>query len=250
MKTSNKLILTALILILVSLIVYDYLLKAEYASGKYNDPYNGFVPLNYKGFDVVDLTSSTAVNVKFVQGPFSVRIDKNALNYTKVMQQGNHLIIDASFERDYLYNPNPYTLVISCPKLNEVNTNATYRSNNRQVTDTIVRDDWRMRQVLIDGFKQDSLHIIQDYGSTVVLANNTFGWVEAIVGKSNSSGSKIIILASNQFGDAKFDIRNRSTFLLNNAAIKTLSYHLADSAKLVLSGTAQNLLNNPKTHEK
>ncbi len=29
-----------------------------------------------------------------------------------------------------------------------------------------------MRQVLIDGFRQDSLRISQDFGSTIVLSNN------------------------------------------------------------------------------
>jgi hypothetical protein len=250
MKTSNKLTITALLLVFISLIGYDYVLKTEYTSGKYNDPYYGFVTLKYSGFDIVDIASSTASNVKFVQGPYSVRIDTNAMDYTRIKQQGKHLEINAEFKGEYLYNPNPYILVISCPRLNEVNINATYRSDNKRVTDTIVRDDWRMRQVLIDGFKQDSLQITQDYGSTIVLANNVLGSVNAVVGKSSGSGSKIIILEKNQFRDAKFDILNKSKLLLNDASIQRLNFHLADSAKLVLSGNAQHLLNNLKSNQK
>jgi hypothetical protein len=107
-----------------------------------------------------------------------------------------------------------------------------------------------MRRVLIEGFKQDSLRITQDYGSTIVLANNVLGQLNAVAGKSPGSGSKIIVLKENQVGDAKFDIRYKSQLLLSDATIQTLSFHLADSAKLVLSGSAQHLLNNLKSYPK
>ena len=84
MKTSNKLILAALLLVLISLFGYDYLLKEAYVSGRYKDPYRDFATLKFKNFDTVDIVSSTAANVKFVQGPFSVRIDTNFLSYAKV----------------------------------------------------------------------------------------------------------------------------------------------------------------------
>jgi hypothetical protein len=250
MKTSNKLILAALLLVLISLFGYDYLLKEAYVSGKYKDPYNGFTALKFKDFDTVDLVSSTAANVKFVQGPFSVRIDTNFLNYVKVKQTGKRLQINTVFESGYLYNPKPYILVISCPKLSEVNTNATYRSNNQQVTDTIVREDWKMRQVLIDGFKQNSLAIKQDYGSTVMLANNQIHIINGLIGVSKKSGSKLIIEKSNELGDVTLNIQNKSSLVLNNTLIHNLNYHLADSAKLVLIGSAQNLIKNSNPSQK
>ncbi|MDB5111558.1 MAG: hypothetical protein JWR67_2672, partial [Mucilaginibacter sp.] len=143
--------ISALFLILASLFVYDLLLQSSYRSGAYKDPYRNYVTLPFKNFDAVDLNSSTAANVKFVQGPFRVRIDKTALEYVTVKQQNNRLQIDASFKDSYRYNPNPYTLVISCPKLTEVKANATYLAHKKQVTDTIVHESWNMRKVLIDG---------------------------------------------------------------------------------------------------
>jgi len=250
MKTSNKLITSAVFLTLLVLITYDFLIQGVYDSGTYKIPYREYTTLSYKDFDRVDLTSSTAVNAKFVQGPFSVRIDNNALEYARVRQDGNHLQVDASFEGNYLGNPNPYTLIISCPKLAALNANATYQSNNRQVTDTIVRADWKMRQVLIDGFKQDSLHIEQDYGSTVVLANNDIRSVDAVIGKSKGSGSNIITRAGNRFRDFSLAAGNLSNFILENADIHNLTYQLADSAKLVLNGNARHLINNSKNQPK
>jgi hypothetical protein len=250
MKTSNKLIVVALLLFIVSLVWYDYLLKAAYESGVYRDPYHSFTSLYFKDFDTVDVVSSTAANVKFVQGPFSVKIDPGALNYTRVKQTGRRLQITAVFEYDYYSDLNPYIIVISCPKLSELVAGATYRSNKRQVTDTIVREDWKMRQVLIDGFKQDSLTISQDFGSTVVLSNDKINLIKATIGQRSASGSKLIVLANNQFNSAKLDVLNNSKLLLNNASIDHLNYHLADSARLILTGKAQNLINNSKSNQK
>lgn len=249
MKTSNKLIFAAMVLTVVLLIRYDLRLKAEYLTGAYKIPYSNYSTLHYTGFDIVDLNSSTAANVKFVQGPFSVRVDNNAMDYVVFKQQGNHLAINAVFERNYRWNPNPYVIVISCPTLTKLTTDASYLADNRMVTDTIVRDDWNMRQVLIEGFRQDSLSIEQDYGSTVVLAGNTIRSVRSVTGKSAGSGSRLILKSGNEFRDAVLDIGHRSTFFLENAAIQNLSYHLADSAELIVTGSAEHLLNKTKLYQ-
>ena len=249
MKTSNKLILAALVLTLVLLTWYDLRLKAEYLSGAYKNPYSNYVTLNYTGFDIVELPSSTAANVKFVQGPYSVRVDNNALDYVVFQQQGHRLMINAVFERNYRWNPNPYVIVISCPTLTKLITDASYRADNRMVTDTIVREDWNMRRVLIEGFRQDSLSIEQNYGSTVELAGNSIRSLRAIIGKNAGSGSKIILQSGNEFRDATLDIGHYSKFILGNASIQNLSYHLADSAELIVTGNAQHLLNKTKLYQ-
>jgi hypothetical protein len=48
MKTSNRLIVCALLLILLTQLGYDHLLKAEFISGRYKDAYKDYVKLNYK----------------------------------------------------------------------------------------------------------------------------------------------------------------------------------------------------------
>jgi hypothetical protein len=250
MKTSNKFLLAAAVLTLLSLVVYDLFLRAEFKSGNYADPYKNYVTLNFKDFVVLDLHSSTAVNVKFVQGPFSIRMDEDAKAYVQVRQEGSRLLINASYDGNYQSAFSQYILLISCPKLSEVNTNAGYRANNSDVTDTIVREDWNMRQVLIDGFNQDSLHITQDYGSSVVLANNHIRAFSAIVGKSPRSGSYLIIQQTNEFVNADLNIQNNSKLFLDNAKIQNLNYQLGDNSKLIVTGKAKNLLNNIKPGQK
>jgi hypothetical protein len=250
MKTSNKYLLASAVLTLLSLVVYDLFLRAEYRSGNYADPYKDFVTLKFKDFDVLDLPSSTAANVKIVQGPFSIRMDKDAADFVQVNQEGKRLQIKAGFDGNYQSTSNPYILLISCPKLSEVSTNANYHANNTEVTDTIVREDWNMRQVWIDGFSLDSLHISQDYGSTVVLENNHIRAISANIGKSRGSGSYLIIHDNNEFTNADLDIQNNSKLFLDNAKIQNLNYQLGDNSKLIVTGKAKNLLTNIKPGQK
>jgi hypothetical protein len=252
MKTSNKLILVAVLLLVVALFAYDNLLKTEYLTGKYKDIYRDYKTLNFKDFDVADLPSSTASNVKFIQGPFSVKIAPYALNYTHITQTGNRLQVQSNFERSYVYDQFAYVLIISCPKLIEVNTSAVYGiyRGTQTYTDTTVKDDWHMRQVLIEGFNEDSISVRQDYGSTVVLSNNHIRALKAVIGTSDSSGSKIIIRRNNQIKQANAAILNKASFMLDGKAIQNLTYQLADSAKLIFTGSAQNIINNSKSIKK
>lgn len=250
MRTSNKFVCLALLLTLVSLVVYDLLLRAEFRSGRYKDPYQNYAALQFKDFDAVDLNSATVANVKFIQGPFNVWVDKYALDYVKVKQDGKRLQVDVVFNDNYRGNQNQYILVVSCPMLVDLNTGASYRANGRSVTDTIYRADWNMRSVLVDGFTQDSLHISQDYGSSVLLTNNRFRFLGAVVGESAESGSNLVIQSGNQLQEASIDIEHNSRLELNNSMINVLKYRLGDSARLVISGKAQNLLNNSKPCQK
>ncbi|HTB24428.1 MAG TPA: hypothetical protein VK711_03615 [Puia sp.] len=250
MKTSNKFLLTAAVFTILSLGVYDFFLNAEYKSGNYTNPYKNFIALKFKDFDMIDLPSSTAANVKLTQGPFNIRIDENAAAFVKVSQEGKRLQIKAAFDGNYQSTPAEYILLISCPKLSDININAGYRANNAEVTDTIVRDDWNMRRVLIDGFTQDSLHITQDYGSSLVLANNHMRTISAVIGKSPKSGSYLFIQENNEFSNVELNIQNNSKLFLDNARIQNLYCELGDNSKLIVTGKAKNLLNNIKPGQK
>jgi hypothetical protein len=250
MKTSNKLIIAATILVLVSMFIYDYELKNEYFSGNYKNPYRDFVTLKFHDFDAVDINSSTISNAKFVQGPFKVMIDNSALRYTKVVQKGNRLQVDVSYNGNRPNSFNRYALIISCPKLTELNANAVSTSDNIGVPDLDASDFWNQKPNLVEGFKEDSLSVKLTYGSSVILSNNHIRALNAAVGIKPESGSKFSILSNNVFQKATINVNNRGSLLLDGSTIKKLEYHLADSAKLVLTGLAQSILNTTKTSKK
>jgi hypothetical protein len=200
--------------------------------------------VNCKDFDTLDLPSSTAANVKIVQGPCSIRMDRDALDFVQLKNEGHRLKISASFAGNYQSTTHQFILIISCPRLSAIMANAGYLSNNTQVTDTVVREDWNMRQVWVEGFREDSLLISQDYGSTVVLANNHIRVISAQIGKSPRSGSNLVIQDNNEFNSVYLDIQNNSKLYLDSASIKSLNIRLGDKSKMIITGKAKNLLNN------
>ena len=242
MKTSNKLIIVAFIMLLSAIVAYDYLIKVEYDSGRYKDPYNNFATLKFKNFDKVDVRSTSAVNVKFVQGPFNVKVDSSALEFARFKQEGSHLIISAEFKDDYVYNRNPYLVIVSCPKLNAINTDAIFKQGKKQIIDTIYRADWNMRQNLIEGFTEDSLSINQSHGSNLILSANHIGVLKAVVGLNKGSFAGLIILKNNVVQKASADVLNKSSLSVYSKTIGNLKYHLADSAKITLTGSAQEVI--------
>ena len=243
MKTSTKFLAIALAIIAVSLCFYDLSVRAVYLGGSFRTPFKDYYDLNFKGFDTINVKSSTAVNVLFEQGPFRVRLALDAESFARISQDNKTLNISAVFKHGYENNRNAYLVLVTCPKIAKFNTDGWYGTNGKSYIDTVVKDEWNMRKVWVEGFKQDSLSISQDYGSTVVLSGNTIKALDVQIGKSPLSGSKLFVLKNNSFQSANLDIRNKSKLLLEDAQIGKLNYRLSDSAKLVLNGNAAHLIN-------
>jgi len=243
MKTSNKLLAIALLIIVGSLFFYDMRVRADYLTGSFRIPFRDYSGLNFKDFDTVNVRSCTAVNVLFEQGPFGVKLAPGAESYARISQDGKTLNISAVFKHAFENNRNPYVVIVTCPTIAKLSTDGWYGTNGKSYIDTVVKDEWNMRKVWIEGFKLDSLRINQDYGSTVVLSGNTIGTLNVLTGKSPLSGSKLFVLQNNRFENANLDIRNKSKLLLEDANIGKLNYRLSDSAKLVLNGNAAHLIN-------
>lgn len=242
MKTSIKLLLAALLVVGIALFAYDRMVIAEYNTAAYKDVYRYYTDLKFKGFDTINVNSVSAANVKFEQGPFRVRICPGGGDFTRLSQNGKTLNIDAIFKHEYQNNNNSYILIISCPKIAELSTNARYGTNGGFYIDTVVRNEWNMRKVWIGGFRQDSMIIREDYASRVFLANNQIGNLNAAIGLSPVSGSQLNILDNNKFDSADLSIGNESTLFINTVPKTNFKYQLADSARIILTGASLNIL--------
>ncbi|MGZ3751274.1 MAG: hypothetical protein ACXVB0_19025 [Mucilaginibacter sp.] len=242
MKTSIKLLLSALLVVVVALFAYDKMVQTEYRSNAYKNPYRYYTDLKFKDFDTINVKSVSASNVLFEQGPFRVRISPGADEFTRISQNKRILDIEAVFKYGYQNNLNSYVVIITCPKIASLKTSAWYGTNGKFYIDTIVKDQWNMRKVLVEGFKQDSLVIAQDYGSRVFLSNNNIGYLKATIGLSNSSGSQLNILNNNHFENVDLEADNKSTLLINSMPKNKSILKIADSAQLILTGSARNIL--------
>ncbi|MDB4920933.1 hypothetical protein [Mucilaginibacter sp.] len=243
MKTSNKLTIAAVLLILVSLVYYDLMLKTSYLSGKYKDPFKDFVALNFKDFKSINLGSSTASNIIVEQGPFKVRIEPTATHFVKVSQRDQTLHIETAFPGNYQNSRAEYVLIISCPNLEKFDADSKYMAGDRQVTDTVASADFKWRPTIIRGFTLDSLLITEKHAGSIVLQGNKIKLLTAVIGIGEGSGSNMVILKDNQFQSVDLNILNKSQLQLHEAVIPNLKYQLADSAKLIITGALKKTIN-------
>jgi hypothetical protein len=242
MKTSNKLTIAAILLILVSLVYYDLMLKTAYLSGTYKDQFKDFVALNFKDFNSINLGSSTASNIIVEQGPFRVRIEPATARFVKVSQHDKTLHIETAFPGNYENSRSDYVLIISCPNLARVDVDSRYMAGDQLVIDTIASADFKWRPSIISGFTLDSLLITEKHAGSVILQNNKIKTLKAVIGLEEGSGSNMVILKNNNFQDADLHILNKSQIFLHEAAIPNLKYQLADSAKLIITGALKKQL--------
>jgi len=242
MKTSNKLVLFGLVLILATMVWFDLIVRSAYFAGDYKKPFREFVSLNFKNFSTINLNASTAANIIVRQGPFDVKIEPYGKNYVKVTQNGTTLNIDAAFSGSYQNPRYDYVMLITCPSLVKFNTDARYMAGDVQITDTLAAVDFYWRPSIIRGFKQDSLAITARHASNIILTGNTIKNLKAEVGINEGSASDITITGDNKFEKADLSLLNKGRLRLQGGDIPNLQYHLADSAQLIINGSSRKLI--------
>jgi hypothetical protein len=245
MRTSNKILIGIFILFTVSLIVYDLNLKAEYKKGDYANPFRGYVALNYRDFDEVELDASTAVNIILVQGPFKVMANPDAMEFVTVSKHNKRLIVGASFSDHFQGFNAAYILYISCPKLKLFDADTRYLAAGIQVTDTVALN-FNWKPTVIRGFTLDSLSINEDNASNLVLDSNKITKLNATIGQGKNSSPIFTIDKYNQFTQSDLNLLNKSRLVIKGAISKNLKYNLADSATLIVNGAAVNHILNIK----
>ena len=241
MKTSNKLLLTAVLFLLASLAAYNMTLKNEFSKGTYKDPYKEYTALNFKDFDELEINPGSLMNVKVSQGPYAVWVRSAATDFVQVKQTGKRLQLNVAFPAEKSSSGRVPTLLITCPQLSALSTNAVYLVNGKPTTDKAVKSS-QSYAVTVSGFAQDSLILRQDNASIVKLEDNKFGLLRAVAGLSPGSGSSLQVLPSNRIIAANLDIRNKSQLILEGTAIPQLYYQFADSATATISGAALGML--------
>lgn len=235
MKNSSKYLLAAVLVLLASLTAYNMALRTEYRLGAYKDPLRGYVDLGFKNFTAVAVPASGVVGIKIVPGPFQVRLDPKATEYVHLRQQGGQLVVTAAFPSNRRYFGPAATVIISCPRLAVLTTDAVYEVAGEPV---IGKNFWNGEQVLVQGFRQDSLMVRADRGSRVELTGNQLGYLGATAGASLGSHTQLQLNSDNRITAADLTLGHQSELKISNIAIQKLRYHVADSAQVTLSGVA------------
>lgn len=245
MKTSTKILIATFVLMGVSLVVYDFGLKAEYQKHDYADPFRDYTIQNFKDFDEVQLNSSTAINIILVKGPFKVMTNPAAGDFLKVEQKGRRIVITAAFPEHYRSFTSQYLVYVSCPNISLLKTDAWYTADHATITDTFSHD-LRWKPTLMSGFTLDSLHLDIDHASNLVLENNKINKLSGTIGAEKDGGPALVIGNHNEFLNSNLTILNRGQLIVKGTDTRHLNYALADSATLKVNGAAVKHLSNPK----
>ncbi len=243
MKTSNKFLLAALLGLLASLTAYNMSLRAEFARGTYKDPLRNTTALNFNNFTAVAVPAAGLVNVKVVAGPFGVRVSDKAAEYVQVSQQGQRLVVSLAFPNDVKYLGRGPHVSISCPRLRQLSAAAEYTLAGQPTTD---RQQRRGGLVQVQGFRQDTLLVVQNHATLVELADNQLRYLRAEAGQRPGSTPLLRIARSNRIQTADLRVQARGELQLEAGGLARLGTQFGDSVKVTLAGAGLSSLGQPR----
>ncbi len=233
MKTSNILLLTALILLLSTLMAYNMSVRSQYTSGEYKNPLKDHKLLGFTDFDEIEINDSNTIKVKIEAGDtHQVYQQHSAAEFIKVTQQGNRLKLDFDHGqggKNFTGHRDTYHIVIRTPEVKLLKADANSK-HKIYLTDH--------QGVTVENLNQEQLVLEMDNGSYVKLADNQIRSLTVNSGRSYGTEPYLHLLPNNKIQQARLNIRNASHLTLENVAIPKVDYTFSDSAQVKLSGAS------------
>jgi len=247
MKTSNKLMLGALVVLLVSLTIYDFTLKAEYLTGNYKNPYKDYISSDIKSFNEIEINATNMINITIRKGDYAIHTAKSNEDILRFTKVGNRLIINVDFEKNPKSNdPNiaHFNKVdIYCPNITYVKTNEHRYTMPMKKISQEDRESVNSAEgiLMLRRFKLDSLNIEHKSG-TIFLGKDTIGLLRV----TTAAQSNLNIEDDVYISKADMHINDQSTLRLEKFNIPKFNYTLADSATITFTSkgaTLKDLIN-------
>src|SRR5665213_2713712 len=94
MKTSNKILMAAALVVIAWLVIYDNALKAEYVKGDFKKPHYHMLQLNFSNFNTIEHNAGNIIGLKIEKGPYSVWVDDYVKDKITISQNGQDLTIN------------------------------------------------------------------------------------------------------------------------------------------------------------
>ncbi len=239
MKTSNKILIAGVLLVLAALVVHDFRLRSAFKTKRYLDPYGEYTRLPINNFDEIAVTGANIANVKLTQGPYSVMVANSDSNAIRITQKGNRLQIDVVYnskDREDVYH-NSYAVYVSCPSVSKLSYNSMAIVDKDTSLEQRAINTWFHKNTVF-GFVLDSLTIDQDNGSYVTLDSNRIVRLAARVGATKGSAPQMYITDKNKIGEARLWLHNYSKTEISGKCIATPITIVGDSATITYRGTA------------
>ncbi|MGI4803841.1 MAG: hypothetical protein ACRYFL_03655 [Janthinobacterium lividum] len=238
MKTSNKLFIAAVLIIVISMIGYDLALRAEYRKGEYKKPFYGMENINFNDFTTIDNRAANLISVKAEKGNESaIWVEKEWKKHLKISKNGTTLVIevvDKKVSRLHSYQNN---ITIICPSLEKVITNPI---SNAKLSESYDSEG----TTTIKGFDLKNLVLNIGKCSGLILEKNNINSLQAIVGSNSSENARLTIGSDNQINVAIVKVPGKNFLTVENPTITTKNFTISDSATVSTSGHFFNQIHN------
>lgn len=251
MKTSNKISVLALIIIVFSLVFYDFGLKATYKKGDYRSRFYKMEKIDLANFNSIENYKANILNLKIEQGPeFCIWLKKEVkdriflnvknknlrINFKSIKGRDNYLGYD--------------TIIVICPALkNYTSKDFTDQEIQKLFKDGVVKyqetiSNFSLMNSLttISGYDQDSLTLKVNPFTKVLLKSIKLDNLKALIGDKNNTNAILTIKKSNTINNVDLTVLGKNTLNIEDANIKKASFNLSEKAELTLIGKSLELM--------
>lgn len=241
MKTSTIFIITAIVISLAIVTVYNFSLKASYQTGSYKDRFYGLSLTPIQGVKALHLNSANRFEINLECGKKEgLWIREEIKDKIKVDQTGDVLTLDltdaAKKER---FTPHVKDIILITNHLQVLNATPYFTKDeideNSLFSTGIVR---------IEGLNGPSLDLTIGAASQVYLSNVKVNTLNAHVYGNKLQSGLLLVDHSNEIELANLNVPGAGDLNLSNPKITKILYNLSDSANVTLNGSALKSIRN------
>ncbi len=237
MKTSNKLFLTAILVVIISLITYDLSLRGQYKKGTYKSRFYGFEKITaFNGFNKIDNRAANLISIQVEKGNESViwvkGVWKDRFN---ISRKGTTLVIEVANKQSTQVSTYDNSITIICPSLDQVTTVPYLGKSGQNIIHSRVT-------TTVAGFTLNKLSLKISKGVELFLKGNQIDDLQASVGDELSDNAKLTISSSNQINNATINVQGKNYLEIENPVITKRNFTIADSASVAFSGSFLKLI--------
>jgi len=250
MKTSNKILLAATLIIITYLIIYDFALQAEYRKGDFKSSYYHMQQLKFNNFTTIEHNAGNIIGLKVQKGPYAVWINEYLKDKVTISQHNQTLQIDYTGKKGDYVNGYETAIIISCPNVASITTNPYIaaggslegRSVHKSGESIIVQRNPHGIST-VSGFSESSMNIQASQFTEIDLENNSLDELNAKIGANPTGDAGLTVNANNKIKAANLQVLGKSSLRLDDLVIDKINYNLADNAEVTLTGKASGMLN-------
>jgi len=218
MKTSSKLLLALLMLLLTAAILVDVLLQRAYAKINLADPFKSYEPVAVRPFKYLKMVGGNGYAIEIKQSPMlDMKVMRKRKNFLTMVQTRDTLLIKFTVVSSRsMRDPEslPLGIIISCSTLSGIDATGT---NN-----------------VLKGWKADSLNL-------TLHANASMHINGAIIGYLKLSGDQYAIAnfsSSNNIQGLDLHLRDQATAYLKEIDYSVLNPTLSGESRLIFGAKA------------